>query len=117
VTTTITGNTVVTATFTQDGPPPAIKITIAPDLATIMIGQSITYTATAEDAQGHTWDVTAETDFTVETGAGGTWVDNVYTSGEVGNWIVTGEYEGLTDDAALTVNLFKVFLPLSLRNY
>jgi hypothetical protein len=47
----------------------------------------------------------------------GTWIGNVYTSGKVGDWVVTGEYEGLTDTATLTVDLIKVFLPLVLRNY
>jgi hypothetical protein len=68
---TLDGDKTVNATFTQDGPLPAIKVTIAPDLATIPVGQSITYTATAKDAQGHTWDVTAETDLAVESGAEG----------------------------------------------
>jgi hypothetical protein len=44
-------------------------------------------------------------------------VGNVYTSGKAGDWVVTGEYQGLTDTAALTVDLVRIYLPIVLRNY
>jgi hypothetical protein len=72
---------------------------------------------TAEDAQGNIRDVTSETDFGIEAGAEGAWTDNVYTSAKVGDWVVTAEYQGLTDTATLTVDLIKVFLPVALRSY
>ena len=81
----------------------AASIAVTPDPETVTAGDSVTYQATAEDAHGNTWDVTAETAFSIEAGAGGTWVDNLYTSEVAGDWTVTGEYDGLTDTATLHV--------------
>jgi len=81
----------------------AISIEVTPDPETVTAGESVTYQATAEDAYGNTWDVTAETDFGIEAGAGGAWVDNVYTSELAGDWTVTGEYDGLPGTATLHV--------------
>ena len=81
----------------------AASIAVTPDPETVTAGDSVTYQATAEDAYGNTWDVTAETAFSIEAGAGGSWVDNVYTSEVAGDWTVTGEYDGLTDTATLHV--------------
>jgi len=107
----------VTATFSQDAPLPAVKLTITPDPGDVTVSQAIAYTAMAEDVQGYTWDVTSETAFSIEAGAGGSWTGNVYSSGKVGDWTVTGEYKELTDTASLTVNLAKIFLPVVLRNH
>jgi hypothetical protein len=84
----------------------------------VTAGESVTYHATAEDAYGNTWDVTAGTAFSIEAGAGGSWADNVYTSNTAGTWTVTGEYEGLTDTAILHVQpapapqLYTIYLPI-----
>ncbi len=78
-------------------------ITISPKEATIVAGESQAYTATATDEFGNVVDVTADTSFTIEAGAGGEWVDNAYTSEFYGVWTVTGIYQGLTDTATLSV--------------
>jgi hypothetical protein len=81
----------------------ALGIEIAPAEETVTAGESITYTATAEDTYGNTWDVTPETSFSIEVGAGGSWVDNVYTSAVAGEWTVIGNYGGLSSLATLHV--------------
>jgi len=83
--------------------PLAINIVISPAESTIFVGQSQAYTATATAADNTTFDVTSFTTFDIDDEAGGTWLDNVYTSEATGEWTVTGTYEGLTDNATLTV--------------
>ena len=39
----------------------------------------------------------------IDSGAGGSWSGNVYTSAKAGTWTVTGVYGGLSDTASLTV--------------
>ena len=64
----------------------------------------MTYSATASDVYSNTWDVTSSTTWSISTGAGGSWSNNVYTSATAGFWSVTGTYayESYTTD--LTVN-------------
>ena len=82
---------------------PADHIVISPDDATITAGQSQSYTATAYDLEGNDWDVTADTTFSIDPDAGGSWTSNTYTSEFVSTWTVTGTYDSHTDDATLTV--------------
>ncbi len=91
-----------TAVLTVEHATPA-SIAVAPDPETVTAGGAVTYTALAEDAYGNTWDVTGSTSFSTPAGAGGSWVDNVYTSQTAGTWTVTGTYQTLTDTASLTV--------------
>jgi len=100
----------------------AASIELAPADETVIAGDSVTYTVTAEDAHGNTWDVTAQTTFSIETGAGGSWTDNTYTSETAGDWIVTGEYNGLTDTGTLHVAApaptgSTIYLPLILNRH
>mgnify|MGYP000049961427 CR=1 FL=1 len=81
----------------------AVTVTIAPKTAAVTAGDCLTYTLMAEDDYGNTWDATAEADFSIDTDAGGTWTDNVYCSEKAGTWTVTGELDGVSDDATLTV--------------
>ena len=94
-------------------------MTIAPKTAEVNAGDCVTYTLTAEDAYGNTWDATADATFTIDAEAGGTWMDNVYCSENAGTWTVTGEYSGLSDDATLTVigPEYEIFLPFVARSY
>lgn len=92
-----------------DGTPGVpVSIAISPREATITAGGSISYTAEGADAYGTTFDITAEAVFTIDVGAGGTWVGNTYTSEFNGEWTVTGTYEGLVDTATLSVTTAKV---------
>lgn len=43
-------------------PPTAVSIEVTPAEETVMAGGSVTYYATAQDADGNTWDVTADAD-------------------------------------------------------
>ncbi len=81
-----------------------VYISISPENTTVAVGGTQTYTAVAYNELGtEIRDVTEETDFWVQAGAGGIWTDNVYTSGSVGTWTVRGDYNGLTDTVYLTV--------------
>jgi plastocyanin len=80
-------------------------IVVSPDNASVTSGDNVTYTAEAFDpAHNSLGDVTTNTTFTIETGAGGFWSQSVYISELSGNWTVTGNYSGMTDNATLTVN-------------
>jgi hypothetical protein len=80
-------------------------IGISPTTSTITAGDSLTYTAQSFDAFNNPIaDVTGSAVFSIDTGAGGSWATNVYTSAKAGTWTVTGTCLGLTDTASLTVN-------------
>jgi len=81
------------------------SITISPSTSTVTAGGFQAYTAEAFDQfQNSLGDVTLSSTFSiVESGHGGTWTANVYTSHGVGTWTVRATYAGLTDDAPLTV--------------
>ncbi|MFO7990989.1 MAG: PQQ-binding-like beta-propeller repeat protein [Thermoplasmata archaeon] len=82
-----------------------VYIEISPTNSTIYADQPQTYNATAYDQNDtEVGDVTAETNWSIDAGAGGNWTDNVYISENAGTWNVTGEYMGMTDQATLTVN-------------
>jgi hypothetical protein len=78
---------------------------IDPDTRSITTGRTAEYTAEAFDvADISLGDVTSETSFSiVETGDGGSWANNVYTSDNVGTWTVTGTYLSFSDTATLTI--------------
>jgi len=63
------------------------------------------YSAEAFDAQENSLgDVTQDTSFTIEPGAGGSWEGCTYTSGHIGGWVVTGTHTtGKTGTAILLV--------------
>ena len=79
-----------------------VTLSLAPPSQTVQTGQAAVFTAAVTDGS-QTWDVTAETIFSIESGAGGGWVDNVYVSEQLGTWVVTGEYLGQTATAVLQV--------------
>ena len=79
-------------------------IVVYPDSASITAGASQAYTAEAFDQYNNSLGyVTADTSFSIESGAGGSWSDNVYTSEKAGTWTVTGTYVDESDTATLTV--------------
>ncbi len=80
------------------------SIDVDPDSASITAGQTQNYNATASDAYGNVWDVTSLTAWNVNSSAGGSWSNNIYTSALSGSWAVTGTYDNLSDYASLTVN-------------
>ena len=82
---------------------PVVSVEITPAEETIMAGEELFYTAMASDDVGNTWDVTGETLFSIEAGAGGSWLDSTFYSETLGDWTVTGEYNYLIDTALLHV--------------
>jgi len=81
-------------------------IEISPQEAQIIAGETQSYQATAYDKyDNEIGDVTEETTWSIEEGAGGSWDQNTgtYTSKNDGTWTVIGKYEGLEDTAILTV--------------
>ncbi len=86
----------------EDGP--AVSITISPQNPAVVAGHSQTFTATASDSDGNTWDVSSSTVWIIDSGAGGSWSGNVYTSDKAGTWTVYGVYDGLLGTASLTVD-------------
>jgi hypothetical protein len=85
----------------------AESIEVSPGPYTATVGDIITYTSQAIDAYSNTWNATAETNFTIDVAAGGSWAANIYTSEEAGNWTVTGTYKpnpSITGTAFLYVN-------------
>ncbi len=92
-----------TATLTVTKAAPS-SIVISPATSTAIAGGAQAYTAEAFDQfQNSLGDVTVVTTFSIEAGAGGSWLANVYTSQKAGTWTVTGNYQGLTAPATLTV--------------
>jgi len=87
---------------------PAATIEISPDPTTITAGEAVTYTVTASDPYGNSWDVTGATAFTVTSGAEGSWTNNVYTSQNAGNWAITATHQSLSDTASLTVEALEL---------
>ena len=69
----------------------------------VTAGQSQTFSATANDAYGNSWDVTASAVFSINSLASGSWAGNVYTSAKAGTWTVTGGLGSLIGQASFTV--------------
>ncbi len=82
----------------------AAAIALAPDPETATAGESVTYTVTASDAYGNDWDATGAAVYAITPGAGGSWLDNVYSAALAGSWTVTATLGDLDDTAALTVS-------------
>ncbi len=81
-----------------------ISLTISPDSTIIIAGFNQAFIAKASDSSGNTWDVTSSTSWSIDTGASGTWSNNIYTSYTAGDWTVTGTYSGLSSSTSVIVN-------------
>ncbi|MBS3817282.1 MAG: hypothetical protein KGY76_06945 [Candidatus Thermoplasmatota archaeon] len=79
-------------------------IGISPQGQNVTPGESVVYTAISYDVFGNKIaDVTENTSWNIDSEAGGNWNGNVYTSENAGEWKVTGTYDGMTDNATLSV--------------
>ncbi|MFP4186523.1 MAG: InlB B-repeat-containing protein, partial [Thermoplasmata archaeon] len=79
---------------------------VSPEETTITTEESVNYTAVAYDEYDNKiGNVTSDTNWSIEEEAGGDWdqENGTYYPGDAGNWTVTGEYEGLTQDVTLNV--------------
>ena len=88
-----------------------ISVSVSPTTDTVYSGQSVTYSATAYDNQGNSFDVTSDpgTTWSISSAAGGSWTGNVYTSqfpSAINNpWTVSCNYQGVTNTSQLAVKL------------
>lgn len=81
-------------------------IVVSPQTATIAAGQSQTYTATAYNRCGNSWDVTnsPSTVWSINSGAGTyTWTGSSVQVTKAGDWTVTATYRCKSATACLTV--------------
>jgi uncharacterized membrane protein len=84
----------------------ATSLVLTPGTDSITAGTTQSYVATATDATGNTWDVTATTSFEINSHAAGSWTLNVYTAHIAGvAWVINGtdSVSGITAHATLTV--------------
>jgi hypothetical protein len=79
------------ATITVSGP------------SSVTAGGTATFTATGFDAKGNSLGVETAS-WSITSGAGGSWSNNVYTSHTAGSWTVTATVTGVIGTASLTVN-------------
>ncbi len=82
----------------------AALMTLSPGSYTLVAGNSVTYTVTATDSFGNSWNATSAAAYTITPGAGGTWSGNIYTSQITGSWTVTATVDGASGQAGLVVN-------------
>jgi uncharacterized repeat protein (TIGR01451 family) len=94
--------TVITMTLTVI-PGATANLNLSPAQATIIAGQSQTYTLEASDAYQNSWNATANASYAISPQAGGAWSNNRYTSEVSGTWTVTAAYHTLTTSATLCV--------------
>ena len=82
-------------------------LSISPNKATITAGSSQTFTATAYDSLGNSWDVTenisTQNGWNISLDAGGNWIGSTYTSEKAGVWTITANYFTKTATATLNV--------------
>ena len=82
----------------------ADSIEISPEDETAEAGSTVAYTTIAYDEyENEIGDVSEDTTWSIEDGAGGSWDGNEYTTEVVGDWTVTGDYDDLTDNTLLAV--------------
>ncbi len=81
-----------------------VNVVISPSGSSVTAGASKTYSATASDAFGNSWDVTSLTDWSITSDSAGTWSGNVFTSAVAGSWTVTGTYASTSYTTGLIVN-------------
>ncbi len=80
------------------------RIDITPGSSVIEAGHVQLFQAVAYDGfDNHIGDVTNETEWSIDSGAGGYWDDNAYTSEIPGEWTVTGSYTSLVGTAQIIV--------------
>jgi cell division septation protein DedD len=81
-----------------------VNVMISPAGSSVTAGAPKTYSATASDAYGNSWDVTSFTTWSITSDAGGSWSGNVFTSAVAGSWTVSATYAAIAYTTGLTVN-------------
>ena len=90
--------------FTVTHASAANNVVISHAVSSVTAGASTTYSATATDVYGNSWDVTSSSTWSISSGAGGSWSNNVYTSASAGSWRISGTYGSTVYTTTLTVN-------------
>lgn len=78
----------------------SLTVTSPPSAAA---GQTASFTATASDLYGNTWDVSGLTSWSINAAAAGSWANNSYTASKSGNWTITATYLSKAATTTLTV--------------
>jgi cell division septation protein DedD len=94
----IEGTTVLTV---NNGPLASVSVSLSPNSVTA--GNTVTCTATGYDSQGNNLGLQSAF-WSIESGAGGSWSDHIYTSKYAGTWDVTANVSGIIGTASLEVN-------------
>lgn len=89
--------------FVEVTPSDPVSLQVSPDGSSVQAGDYRSFFAEARDEYGNVFNVTDETEFTIDEEAKGVWFDNVYSSEIAGVWNVTGYYEGLTNTVTVEV--------------
>ncbi|MFP4000579.1 MAG: InlB B-repeat-containing protein, partial [Thermoplasmata archaeon] len=80
------------------------RIEITPEENEVNAGETVSYEVIAFDEyENEIDDVSGNTNWSVDSGAGGSWTGSDYTAENAGEWTVTGDYDGINDTALLTV--------------
>ncbi|MFH1473640.1 MAG: hypothetical protein ABIE55_01980 [Candidatus Aenigmatarchaeota archaeon] len=80
-----------------------VSLAIIPEMSAVNAGEGIVFSAIASDIYGNQIDVTDNTLWDIDNGAGGKWSDSTYTAGNEGIWTVDGTYSTLTAGAELAI--------------
>jgi YVTN family beta-propeller protein len=94
----LTGTAKLTVTHTAVN-----TITVTPTATTNPAGTPVTYATAAQDIYGNSWDITAQTSWSADNAAGGSWSNSTYTALKAGNWTITCTYATKSAAATLTV--------------
>ena len=81
----------------------AISVAVLPQNQSLLAGQSQAFTDSANDLYGNNWDITNSSVFTIDSGAGGSWINNTYTSAKAGVWTVTCTLGIISSQSSLIV--------------
>lgn len=84
-------------------PGDVVLLKILPDGLEVGATTKVEYIAAASDLYDNSFDVTKETDWSIDSGAGGEWEENFYTAENSGVWTVVGKYSKVSDGAVLKV--------------
>ena len=71
--------------------------------SSVTAGLSKTFVALAFDMYDNSWDVTSSTSWSISSGAGGSWSNNIYSSAIAGSWTVTATYASMAYNVGLMV--------------
>lgn len=81
-----------------------VNIAISPAFSSVTAGSSKTFSALASDGYGNSWVVTSSVSWSADSGSGGTWSGNTFTSRYSGTFTIFATYSYSSGSTNLTVN-------------